>query len=113
MRQQYRYKQLGKKSSLTDDRIDLLNSIGFVWKMQGGRRKKSDPVARPNQNGSPGMESTMSMSDSTTGETPIKCKPFVLDPMSSPAVGTTTSYIPPPPVTMIKQECTFGHPTSI
>ena len=49
MRQQYRYKQLGKKSSLTDARIDLLNSIGFVWKMQGGRRKKSDPVARPNQ----------------------------------------------------------------
>ncbi|CAB9527842.1 helicase [Seminavis robusta] len=106
MRQQYRYKQLGKKSSLTDDRIELLNSIGFVWKMQGGRRKKSDPVARPNQSSSPlAAEQAPVVSPPGSAQ---KMRPLVLDPMStmgtSSGVATSegvsvSSYIPPPEAT--------------
>lgn len=118
MRQQYRYKQLGKKSSLTDDRIELLNSIGFVWKMQGGRRKKSDPVARPNQN---------SPSPTPTTSAPVlpppvmvapTSRPFMVDPMTSvravsmsglAAVSAAAAYIPPPSVAGMKQRAVPSH----
>jgi hypothetical protein len=97
MRQQFRYKQLGKKSSLTDERVELLNSIGFVWKMQGGRRKKSDPVARPNQSSSPSSSSSMSSSSMETaslvsppGSAQKPAIPLVLDPMSSLSSGASS-----------------------
>ena len=104
MRQQYRYKQLGKKSSLTDDRIELLNSIGFVWKMQGGRRKKSDPVARPNQ--STTSPSEVSSPESSMGERSPSAhkdiKPLMLDPVS--AVGVASNYVPPPNMPMMTKQ---------
>jgi Helicase associated domain len=93
MRQQYRYKQLGKKSSLTDDRVELLNSIGFVWKMQGGRRKKSDPVARPNQSSSPTSETEMAPFVSPQGSALKPAMPLILDPMSSLS-SNAASYAP-------------------
>ena len=100
MRQQYRYKQLGKKSSLTDERIALLNTIGFVWKMQGGRRRKSDPVARPNQGtSSPTSEAAPVVSPPTSVQ---KRMSFVVDPMStviggvrSAVAASAAGYIPP------------------
>jgi hypothetical protein len=97
-RQQYRYLQLGKKSSLTEDRIKMLNDIGFVWKMQGGRRKKSDPVARPNQGGT-GSDASVSSS-----ETSQDCKPLLLDAVTSSGTKRKanaiyeTNYSPPPAV---------------
>lgn len=99
MRQQYRYKQLGKKSSLTDARITLLNSIGFVWKMQGGRRKKSDPVARPNQ-GTPGSSDHyegqhLPPSFAYSNHHPSMrstAKQLVLDPMSRSG-GMTSAHV--------------------
>jgi len=106
MRQQYRYKQLGKKSSLTDARIELLNEIGFVWKMQGGRRKKSDPVARPNQ-GTSSEQSPPPLTQPSYSSSPPRLgtpKQLVLDPMSNSLngvamlghVASAANYIPPP-----------------
>lgn len=34
-REQYCYYQEGKHSFLTEERIDLLNAIGFVWRLKG------------------------------------------------------------------------------
>jgi hypothetical protein len=36
-RQQYRHRQIGKKSSLTDQRIADLTAVGFEWKVARGR----------------------------------------------------------------------------
>lgn len=45
--------QLGRKSALNSERIELLNSVGFVWKLQGGRRRKSSisPTTVPSADG--------------------------------------------------------------
>ena len=40
-RQQYKLKQQGKYSKITDDRIDELEKIGFVWKVKADNCKKS------------------------------------------------------------------------
>lgn len=101
-RQQYRYLQLGKKSALTEDRIKKLNDLGFVWKMQGGRRKKSDPVARPNQAGS----SDSSVASSGTEQ---DCKPILLDTATTSGIKRKASeldescYSPPPSVDKLKE----------
>ena len=136
MRQQYRYKQLGKKSSLTDSRIDLLNEIGFVWKMQGGRRKKSDPVARPNQSATPSLDeddqkstpslpplsaasnsSVVSMQQYNQQQEAGVARQLVLDPMSNGkgaallahATGTPpVRYIPPPNMPLLSLK--YGQP---
>ena len=133
MRQQFRYKQLGKKSSLTDARIDLLNSIGFVWKMQGGRRKKSDPVARPNQSTpssddleAPSLPPMSAASSSVVGMQQHNhadvARQLVLDPMSHgkgqvmlshAAAGTPPiRYIPPPNMPPMKYAQAHHHPMS-
>ena len=41
-RQEYRLKEKGRKSKITDERIKELNAIGFVWKPpRGGKRVKN------------------------------------------------------------------------
>lgn len=124
MRQQYRYKQLGKKSSLTDGRIELLNSIGFVWKMQGGRRKKSDPVARPNQNAAtstplpPPPPPAPVVSHTLTSAMPGPARQLLVDPMTSvraAAMGVhsglgAATYIPPPNLGAMKHRAGPGRP---
>ena len=43
--QQFAHRNEGKKTWLTDDRIQLLNDIGFIWtphlKKMGGEKKKA------------------------------------------------------------------------
>lgn len=50
-REQYCYYQEGKHSFLTEERIDLLNAIGFVWRLKGkGVNKKvanENPMLMP------------------------------------------------------------------
>ena len=48
-REQYCYHQEGKHSFLTDERIDLLNSIGFVWRLKGKgiNKNKNAPAMMP------------------------------------------------------------------
>jgi len=43
-RQEYKSKQKGRYSRLTQDRIELLNNIGFVWEAQrgGSRRQRTE-----------------------------------------------------------------------
>ncbi len=42
-RRQYKlFWEQGKGSSMTEDRIKLLNSIGFIWEVHPGRKKKED-----------------------------------------------------------------------
>lgn len=87
-RQQYRYLQLGKKSALNEERINQLDTIGFVWKMQGGRRKKSDPVARKSDTSLSGRD----------------VKPLLLDSMYGSKRKASdlseANYVPPPGVLM-------------
>lgn len=48
-RQEYKLIQRGRQSRLTQDRIDLLNKVDFVWEAQRGgpRRKRKATVAVP------------------------------------------------------------------
>merc|ERR1712032_1282204 len=44
-REQYRFHQEGRHSFLTDERIDLLKSVGFVWQIKGrGASAKKPPM---------------------------------------------------------------------
>ena len=43
-REQYRFYREGKHSFLTEERIDLLKSVGFVWKIKGRGMKKGQPT---------------------------------------------------------------------
>lgn len=41
-RVQYRQREQGRKSSITNERIDLLNDIGFNWRLPHYNRAKGD-----------------------------------------------------------------------
>ena len=49
-RTHYRFLQQGKYSSLTDERIFLLDSIGFVWKTKKGEKHKHISTTSPINN---------------------------------------------------------------
>ena len=46
-REQYCYYQEGKHSFLSEERIDLLNSIGFVWRVKGKGVNNNNPRKIP------------------------------------------------------------------
>ena len=62
-REQYRFYHSGKHSFLTEERIDLLKSLGFVWRVKG---KKKQEVSDPREGDSDdddddGMEGVLSV----------------------------------------------------
>mmetsp|Transcript_12198 Transcript_12198/g.21923 ORF Transcript_12198/g.21923 Transcript_12198/m.21923 type:complete len:565 (-) Transcript_12198:110-1804(-) len=50
-REQYRFYREGKHSFLTEERIDLLKSVGFVWQIKGRGLNKKQPGKLPGVGG--------------------------------------------------------------
>mmetsp|Transcript_33827 Transcript_33827/g.64406 ORF Transcript_33827/g.64406 Transcript_33827/m.64406 type:complete len:566 (-) Transcript_33827:105-1802(-) len=50
-REQYRFYREGKHSFLTEERIDLLKSVGFVWQIKGRGLNKKQPGKLPGLGG--------------------------------------------------------------
>jgi hypothetical protein len=45
-RKEYEHWSCGEKTPMNPDRIEKLNTLGFVWKLRYGRPKRSDPKFR-------------------------------------------------------------------
>ncbi|KAL9179467.1 hypothetical protein ACHAXT_008757 [Thalassiosira profunda] len=91
-REQYRFYREGKHSFLTEERIDLLKSVGFVWKIKG--RKKAVPAE----------EASAGAAKSPFGEAPRSLAKAEKEEEEATKGGDAAAALPPALAAAVKAE---------